>query len=60
VSDHYSLDLAEDDQGWFPGRCNCGADLGIFPTAEDACDALMDHAFDAGIVWGRAYPKEPV
>lgn len=44
MSDHYSVDFERNDEGWWPGRCVCGADLGMFPDAEDACDALMDHA----------------
>lgn len=45
---HYSVDFFSDDAGWWSGQCQCGADLGAFPTAEDAADALMEHAFDAG------------
>ena len=48
MSDHYSVDFVQDHQGWWQGRCNCGRDLGVFPDPEDACDALMDHAFRAG------------
>lgn len=48
VSDHYSVDFVQDHQGWWQGRCNCGLDLGVFPDPEDACDALMDHAYEAG------------
>lgn len=46
--EHYSVGLEANDEQWFPGRCSCGVDLGMFPTAEDAADALMDHAFSAG------------
>jgi len=45
---HYSVDFAPDDEGWYEGRCNCGATLGLFPTAEDTCDALMQHAREQG------------
>lgn len=46
--EHYSVELEPDDEQWWPGRCSCGADLGPFPTAEDAADGLMQHAYDAG------------
>ena len=48
MRNHYSVALEETAEGWFPGRCNCGWDGGDFPTAEDACDALMDHAYGEG------------
>jgi hypothetical protein len=48
MSDHYSVEFEQNDEGWWLGRCHCGADLGFFPDAEDACDALMDHAYEAG------------
>lgn len=44
---HYSTDFFEEG-GWFHGRCFCGWDGGLFPTSEDACDALMDHAYEMG------------
>jgi hypothetical protein len=47
-SEHYSVDLFENDEGWFRGVCVCGWDGGMFPTAEDACDALMGHAYYEG------------
>lgn len=48
--EHYSVALVvPDDEGWFHARCNCGWDFGaVLPSAEDACDSLMDHAFEAG------------
>lgn len=47
--EHYSIELGtEDEQGWVLARCACGAALGVFPSDEDACDALMDHAYEAG------------
>jgi hypothetical protein len=45
--DHYSTEFERDDEGWWPGRCVCGWDGGMYPDAEDAADALMDHAADA-------------
>lgn len=46
--DHYSVELCLNEEGWWHGRCHCGLDLGMFPDAEDACDALMDHAYEVG------------
>lgn len=46
MSAHFSTDFFEDDGGWWPARCHCGWDGGMFPAAEDAADALMDHAQD--------------
>ena len=46
--EHYSVALEPDEDQWYPGRCSCGYHAGMFPTAEDACDALMDHAYEAG------------
>ncbi len=48
MSEHYSVALEPDDEQWWPGNCHCGVSLGMFPTAEDACDALMDHARQEG------------
>lgn len=41
---HYTVDFEPDDAEWWPAVCVCGKKLGVFPTAEDACDALMQHA----------------
>ena len=66
MSDHYSMDLVPDDDGWFMAECSCGWKAGMtggkYPTAEDACDALMDHAYDAGVKDAQAAvssPEEP-
>lgn len=48
MSDHYTTELEENDEGWWPAKCACGAALGDFPAAEDAADALMDHAYQQG------------
>ncbi len=40
---HYSIGFWE-FEGWWPAECVCGWDGGVYPSAEDACDALMDHA----------------
>lgn len=57
MSGHYSIDLVSDDAGWWHGKCQCGMDLGAFPEAEDAADALMQHAFDVGFKLG--YENRP-
>jgi hypothetical protein len=46
--EHYSVgfDTLSDD-GFVNARCSCCWDGGRFPTAEDACDALMDHSYEA-------------
>lgn len=46
--------MAEDDDGWWKPACCCGKELGIFPTAEDAADALMQHAYEQGILDERS------
>lgn len=48
-ADHYSIDFERDDEGWWIGRCKCGWEGGWFPDAEDAADALMDHAYTEGV-----------
>lgn len=49
MSDHYSDEFEPNGDGWWNARCVCGwSQGGVFPTAEDACDALMDHAYNAG------------
>lgn len=51
--EHYSVALEADAEGWFPGRCSCGWDGGMFPTAEDACDSLMEHVYIAARLEGQ-------
>lgn len=50
MPEHYSVDLTENDEGWYIGVCNCGWGGALYPSAEDACDALMDHAYEAGVL----------
>lgn len=38
----------EDEDGWWPLECSCGAKLGVAPDPETAVDILMDHANQAG------------
>lgn len=49
MSAHVTVDLEPDEEGWYPAVCQCGQNLGVFPGAEDAADALMDHAYNAGL-----------
>lgn len=49
---HYSVELEPDGEGWYHVACNCGTELGVFPTAEDGCDALMEHAYRMGVADG--------
>lgn len=43
-----NFDLHPDD-GWFRAECSCGWEQGPFPDAETMVDALMDHAYAAGL-----------
>ena len=45
MSNHYCIALEPDNEQWWPARCNCGWDGGMFPSAEEACDSLMEHAY---------------
>lgn len=50
MTDHYSIEFEPNEEGWYEAKCKCGWDAGgVFPDAEDACDALMDHAYAEGI-----------
>jgi hypothetical protein len=50
LQQHYSVDLDDlVDGGFVKATCGCGADLGVYPTYEDAADALMWHAYERGI-----------
>jgi hypothetical protein len=49
LSEHYSVGFERDDEGWWLGRCHCGWEGGMYPDAEDAADALMDHAYACGV-----------
>lgn len=47
---HASTDFYENDEGWWEPRCCCGWYFGaVVPSAEDACDALMDHVYDVAL-----------
>lgn len=48
MAEHYSIGWDEDDEGFWSVACKCGFSPGMFPTVEDACDALMDHARSEG------------
>jgi hypothetical protein len=44
LGQHATAELVRNDEGWWPALCFCGWDGGLFPSAEDAADALMQHA----------------
>lgn len=46
---HISDEFEEKD-GWWEPTCACGATLGVFPDVETAADALMEHAYEQGIL----------
>lgn len=52
--DHYCIGLDEPKDGWYIGQCKCGWNGGEYPTADDACDALMDHAYEEGCAYAVA------
>jgi hypothetical protein len=39
-------------EGWYSAQCTCGFTEGPFPDAETMVDALMEHAYHAGVVAG--------
>lgn len=45
---HFTVAFEESERGWWIPRCSCGAKGEAYPTAEDACDALMEHAYQCG------------
>lgn len=45
---HYIVAFEENEDGWWVPHCNCGFKLSAHPTAEDAADALMWHAYERG------------
>ena len=47
---HESLEFETNGEGWWEPVCTCGARPGVFPDAETACDALMQHAYEAGVL----------
>lgn len=50
LGDHASSEFYADADGWWRPRCICGWDFGApVPSAEDACDALMDHVQDVTV-----------
>lgn len=48
MSAHMSVSLEPNGDGWYPLVCGCDQNLGVFPSAEDAADALADHAYAVG------------
>lgn len=51
---HYSAGFEQNDEGWYEPECNCGWKFGPCPDAETAADALMQHAYEQGIIDQRA------
>ena len=45
---HFTNDLTENAEGWWPAVCECGWQGGMYPSPEDAADGLMQHAYEAG------------
>jgi hypothetical protein len=56
---HYTLDFEENAEGWWKPRCVCGYVPGAFPTGEDAADALMQHAYEQGILDATRASRPP-
>ena len=49
MSNHCSDEWGYEYEGGFvKARCRCGWENGPYPDTEDACDALMDHAYEMG------------
>lgn len=51
---HYSKELIEDNMGFFTSVCACGWRCPPCPDEETRTDALMQHAYEAGILTERA------
>jgi len=45
---HYSVNFEPNDEGWYVPECQCGWTWAPVPDAEDAADALMQHAREQG------------
>lgn len=60
VVSHYSMDVeSAGDDGWFLAECNCGwKAAGVYPAVEDACDALMEHAYAEGAAMAHSQLAE--
>jgi len=52
---HYSVEFEQNAEGWFEPKCSCGQQLGVFPDAETAADALMQHAYEQGVLDERKH-----
>lgn len=59
MSQHFSIDVSPNDEGWFEARCDCGWNGGMFPDAEDLCDALMQHAYEQGWIDAKHEDNPP-
>lgn len=52
--------LEETRDGWVKPVCNCKKKLGVYPGVEDAADALMQHAYEQGILDERKSTKQKI
>jgi hypothetical protein len=51
---HYTVDgLEQDERGFFVPKCACGWECFPCPDEDTATDALMQHAYEAGILTER-------
>lgn len=47
MGEFHSLDLNQDEDGWYWPACACGWQSGPFPGPEEAIDDYGDHRADA-------------
>jgi len=47
-AEHYSVNFERNEDGWYVPECVCGWKWAAVPDAEDAADALMQHAREQG------------
>lgn len=50
---HYSVNFEPNERGWIHAECQCGWVFGLCPNAEDAADALMEHAYEQAVLENR-------
>lgn len=43
----------EDEDGFMTARCACTWTMGPLPGPEEVADALMDHAYEEGCLYGQ-------
>ena len=47
---HYSVNFEPNNEGWYVPECQCGWSWPVVPDAETCADALMQHAYEQGIL----------